>query len=138
MNKIVKDILEYIEDNLDGDLNLDKIAGQLCYTKYHINRLFSQETGSTIYKYIQTRRLSEAASKLAETKKPIVDIAYEAHYGSQQAFTQAFGRVYMCSPQAYRRLHSGRADMMIQRFGRMDRAAGASSFTGCLGGGIAA
>ena len=67
MNKIVKDILEYIEDNLDEELSLDRIAGKLCYTKYHINRLFSQETGTSIYKYIQTRRLSEAARKLSET-----------------------------------------------------------------------
>lgn len=138
MNKIVKDILEYIEDNLDEDLSLDRIAGKLCYTKYHINRLFSQETGTSIYKYIQTRRLSEAARKLSETDMPIVDIAYEAHYGSQQAFTQAFGSVYMCSPMAYRKMHTGCVVQIIERFGRLERAGGSSGFTGCMRGGMAA
>ena len=138
MNSIVEDILEYIEDNLDDELTLDKIAGQLCYTKYHINRLFSKETGSTIYKYIQTKRLSEAAGKLARTERPIVDIAYEAHYGSQQAFTQAFGRVYQCSPQAYRKIHAGHTVKMIQKISRIERAAESSRFTGCAGGGAAA
>ena len=44
-----------------------------------------------------------AAKKLVETDEPIVDIAYEAHYNSQQAFTLAFGRLYQCSPQVYRK-----------------------------------
>ena len=44
-----------------------------------------------------------AARKLAETDQPIVDIAFEAGYSSQQAFTLAFRCVYACTPQKYRR-----------------------------------
>lgn len=101
-NTIVKEVLDYIEENLQEDLSLDGIAKELNYSKFYLNRLFAAEVGCTMYKYIQTRRLTEAARQLAETKLPIVEIAQEAHYDSQQAFTQAFHRLYHCTPQMYR------------------------------------
>lgn len=100
---IVKAVLSYIEENLNEDLSLDLIEANLCYSKFYINRLFAKETGCTIYKYIQARRLTEAARKLVETELPIARIAQEAHYNSQQAFTLAFRRAYFCTPLAYRR-----------------------------------
>lgn len=85
-NNIVESLIDYIEKNLNEDLTLDKIADDLNYSKFYIARIFSEITGTTIYKYIQGRRLTLAALKLVETKKPIIEIAYEAKYNSQQAF----------------------------------------------------
>lgn len=102
-SSIVKNILDYIEENLHEDLSLDNVAGEFNYSKFYINRLFTKEVGCTIYKYIQTRRLTEAARQLVETELPIVEIAQEAHYNSQQAFTLAFHQVYLQSPQVYRK-----------------------------------
>ncbi len=44
-----------------------------------------------------------AAQKLVETDQPIVEIAYESHYDSQQAFTLAFKQLYECTPNIYRK-----------------------------------
>lgn len=100
---ITKRILLYIENNLNSELSLEKIAKDLNYSKFYIGRTFRDNTGMTLYKYIQGRRLDEAARKLAETDHPIIEVALEAGYSSQQAFTQAFRRVYACTPQEYRR-----------------------------------
>lgn len=102
-DKIVKKIISYIEAHLDDDISLESIADSLHYSKFYLARTFSEQTESTIGKYIQRRRLALAAWKLVETNKPIVEIAYEAHYNSQQAFTLAFRRLYLCTPQVYRR-----------------------------------
>ena len=99
---VVEKIADYIENHLEEDIPLDKIAKELNYSKFYIARVFADNTGYTIYKYIQGRRLTLAARKLAETDKPIVEIAYEARYGSQQAFTLAFSQFYLCTPQTYR------------------------------------
>ena len=99
----VRSVLQYIRDNLNEDLTLEKIAKELNYSRFYIARAFAENTGCTIYKYIQMRRLTEAARQLVETEKPIVEIAYEAHYNSQQAFTLAFHREYQCAPGIYRR-----------------------------------
>ena len=101
---VTKQILLYIEDHLDQDLSLEKIAGEFHYSKFYIARTFKNHTGLTLYKYIQGRRLDEAARKLTETDQPIMEIALEAGYGSQQAFTQAFRGACLCTPQEYRRV----------------------------------
>lgn len=100
---VTKRMLSYIEDNLDKELTLEKIAKELSYSKFYLARTFKHNTGITLYKYIQGRRLDEAARKLAESKQPIIEIAFEAGYGSQQAFTQAFRQAYACTPQEYRK-----------------------------------
>lgn len=99
---IIKNVLMYIEENLHEDISLDRIAEELHYSKFHINRLFAKEVGRTIHKYIQSRRLTEAARLLVDTDLPIVEIAQEAHYNSQQAFTLAFHQVFLCTPRVYR------------------------------------
>ncbi len=93
----------YIEAHLFEELEIETIAKELNYSRFYIARAFREYTGKTIYKYIQNRRLTEAARLLVETDLPIVEIAYEINYHSQQAFTQAFHRVYLCTPQVYRK-----------------------------------
>lgn len=102
-SKIIETIMNYIETHLDNELSLDKISKDLNYSKFYISRVFSENTGISIYKYIQRRRLTIAAQKLVETNKPIIAIAYEAQYNSQQAFTLAFHQLYVCTPQTYRK-----------------------------------
>lgn len=104
--EIITQILDYIENNLEHQLSLDEIAKEAGYSKFHLNRIFSQHVGQTACKYIQMRRLTIAAEKLVETKKPIVEIAYEANYNSQQSFTLAFGQLYECPPLEYRMMQS--------------------------------
>lgn len=122
---ITEKILLYIEDNLDKELTLEDIAEEFRYSKFYLARIFKENTGVTLHKYIQGRRLDEAAKELAETKKPIAQIAFQAGYASQQAFTQAFGRAYVCTPQEYRR-----AGVFTPRQARLLMAAGRSGFMG--------
>lgn len=104
MNVVVEKVVDYIEAHLDDELTLDKIADALNYSKFYVVRAFNEETGSTVYKYIQGRRLTLAAQTLVKTDQPIIEIAYRAHYDSQQAFTLAFKQVYECTPKIYRSL----------------------------------
>jgi len=100
-NTVMKTV-DYIEKNLYNEINLDEISDAVNYSKFYLNRLFSDRVGLTIYKYVQMRRLTEAARRLINTDMHIVDIAMEANYNSQQAFTLAFKQAYIYTPQAYR------------------------------------
>lgn len=93
---------DYIEKNLGKQLCLDEIAEHSGYSKYHLNRLFKAQTGCTLFKFIQQRRLEQAAKALVATDRPVVEIAMDACYGSQQAFTLAFRHVYHVAPLQYR------------------------------------
>lgn len=101
---IVQKVITYIETNLEKEIDLDHIAKNIGYSKFHLNRIFTAYTGITIYKYLQNRRLTIAAEKLVKTDKPIIQIAYEAGYDSPQSFTFAFKQVYLYPPKVYRKL----------------------------------
>lgn len=101
--EMTKKIIDYILSHQNGELSLDIIAGKLNYSKFYMGRAFAETMGITIHKYIKECRLKAAANQLAETDRPIIEIALDAGYGSHQAFTQAFGKRYQCSPQDYRR-----------------------------------
>lgn len=102
----VKKVIAYIESNMEKDINLDKISKSIGYSKFYLNRIFTQHTGITIYQYLHNRRLTVAAEKLVKTDQPITLIAYEAGYDSQQAFSFAFKQVYLYPPKAYREMGS--------------------------------
>ena len=100
--EVVKKVIDYIERNLEEEINLDNISKNIGYSKFYLNRIFTEYTGVTIYKYLQNRRLTVAAEKLVKTDKPIMQIAYEAGYDTQQSFSFAFKQVYLYPPKIYR------------------------------------
>ena len=100
---IVEKAIYYIENHLNEDLSLDELAKNLHYSKFYLERVFAETIDCTVYRYIIERRLAEAARKLIETDEPIVEIALEARYSTQQAFTLAFRKRYLCTPQDYRK-----------------------------------
>lgn len=98
----VKRVIDYIEGNLEKEINLDNISKNIGYSKFYLNRIFTEHTGITIHKYLQHRRLTVAAEKLVKTDKPIMQIAYEAGYDTQQSFSFAFKQAYLYPPKIYR------------------------------------
>lgn len=101
---IVEKVVEYSEKNLEKEINLDNISKNIGYSKFYLNRIFTEHTGVTIHKYIQNRRLTIAAEKLVKSDKPILQIAYEAGYDSQQSFSFAFKQLYLYPPKVYRKI----------------------------------
>ena len=100
--EVVKKTIDYIEKNLEKEINLDNISKNIGYSKFYLNRIFTEYTGITMYKYLQNRRLTVAAEKLVKTDKPIMQIAYEAGYDTQQSFSFAFKQIYLYPPKIYR------------------------------------
>ena len=115
-------ILSYVEAHLEQELTLERLAEELHYSRFYMERVFKANTGMTLCKYIQGRRLDAAARKLAETAQPVVEIAFEAGYGSQQAFTRAFHREYGHTPQEYRKI-----GIYFSRCGRISLCRGRKS-----------
>ncbi|MCM1119229.1 MAG: AraC family transcriptional regulator [bacterium] len=106
--EVVTKVIDYIESNLGKEVNLDQVAKNIGYSKFYLNRIFTAHTGTTIYRYLHNRRLTVAAEKLVKTEQPITQIAFEAGYDSQQAFSFAFKQVYLVPPKIYRQTGSFR------------------------------
>ncbi len=98
----IEAVIEYIEEHLDGKLELETVANAVHYSKFHLHRLFTDTVGMTIHDYVGRRQLTEAAKLLVFSDKPIIEIAFICGYESQQAFTTAFKSMYKMPPAEYR------------------------------------
>jgi len=95
-------VIDYIENNLDGKIDLETVANEIHYSKYHLHRMFTSMVGMTIHDYVQRRQLTEAAKLLVFSEKPIIEIAFICGYESQQAFSSIFKSMYKIPPAEYR------------------------------------
>ncbi|MGP3590372.1 MDR efflux pump AcrAB transcriptional activator RobA [Vagococcus sp. WN89Y] len=100
---IIRDLLAWLESHLDQPLSLDNVAAKAGYSKWHLQRMFKDVTGHAIGAYIRARRLSKSAVALRLTARPILDIALQYRFDSQQTFTRAFKKQFAVTPALYRR-----------------------------------
>lgn len=100
---IIRDLLIWLESHLDHPLSLDHVAAKAGYSKWHLQRMFKEVTGHAIGAYIRARRLSKSAVALRLTARPILDIALQYRFDSQQTFTRAFKKQFAQTPALYRR-----------------------------------
>ncbi len=98
----MEDVIDYMENHLDGKLDLEKVSEAVHYSKYHLHRVFTGTVGMTVHDYVQRRQLTEAAKLLVFSDKPIIEIAFICGYESQQAFSSAFKSMYKIPPAQYR------------------------------------
>jgi len=98
----IQQILNWLEYNLDRELTLEKISSYIGYSEFHTTRKFRTLTGETLRKYIQLRRLSNAAIDLRDTDTKIINIAMLYEFSSQEAFTKSFRDAFGITPRKYR------------------------------------
>lgn len=95
-------VIQYIEENLDGDIDYGKIAQIACSSQYHVQRMFVFVTDMPISEYIRRRRLTAAAFDLQNNDDRILDIALKYGYTSADAFTRAFQNIHGITPSKAR------------------------------------
>jgi len=103
LSQSIEKAVDYIDTHLDDDLGLETISAVAGFSLSHFHKIFLAATGFTIRSYIRSKRLYLAARELVTTKRRILDIAIEAGFESQEAFTRAFSRLYGATPSQYRK-----------------------------------
>lgn len=90
--------IDYIEDNLDKELDPAVAARLAACSVFHFQRMFAYITGVTLSEYIRRRRMTKAAFELVNGNVKIVDLALKYGYDSPTAFNRAFQSVHGVSP----------------------------------------
>lgn len=93
-----------IAGSLDEASTSGELARRAWWSRTHFYRLFRALVEETPGGMRRRLLLERAAWHLGRTERPITDIAFEAQYGSLEAFARAFKRAFGISPSLYRRL----------------------------------
>jgi AraC family transcriptional regulator len=94
----MKNALDYIEANLDGDISIKRAAETAASSPFHFQRMFSMLTGMTAADYIRKRRLTLSAQELAAKKCRVIDAALKYGYETPESFSKAFRKLHGISP----------------------------------------
>ncbi len=101
-SKPVRDAQIYIYRNYSLHINVDTIANALHINKYHLMRLFKQETGSTIGEFLTARRIEAACQLLRDRDCPVSQAGRYAGYPDANYFGKVFKKQTGLLPSEYR------------------------------------
>ena len=95
-------VLNHIEENLEGDLSIERMAAIACLSRYHFARAFRQAVGQSPHCYVSAKRLERAKALLMHGDRSLVDIALSLGFSSQANFTRAFRQATGQAPGQFR------------------------------------
>lgn len=99
------DVIEYIENNLDCDINLQDLANIVCLEKNYFLKKFKQLTGVTPMAYTRNARLRKAQELLRYSDMSITQIARATGFQSVHYFSRQFTAAVGMSPTRYKQMY---------------------------------
>src|SRR5690606_11991951 len=97
-------VFDYIDENIDAQLNLEDLDKESHFSKFHFSRIFSALEGETPFKIIQRVRLEPANYLLRlKLKVKITEIAFECGFNDMAVFSRQFTLNFYISPTAIKK-----------------------------------
>jgi len=90
----------YIDDHYGDSIDLNNIADEAYFSKFHFIRAFKNTYGKTPHQYLIYVRI-EKARELLKTGTPVSEVCYTVGFESLSSFSGLFKRMEGLSPSAY-------------------------------------
>lgn len=100
---IVDEIDNCIKHYNDEALTLRFLSQRLGYSEYYTTRKFKEISGMQFRDYLRHRKLAFALKEVRDSRKSLLDIAFDYGFSSHEAFTRAFKGTYGITPSKYRK-----------------------------------
>ena len=95
----------YIEENYTIPVSLEDLSDTFGLSKQYIMRLFRQQLGTTVSRYVNTVKLRKSLDLLRFTGLSVGEIAYSLGYSSSYYFCRLFKQYFNITPTEYQRSH---------------------------------
>jgi len=96
-------IKEYIRENHDIEVSLDKVAQYVGHSKNYICKTFKDNTGMTINLFLNKVRIEQAAQLLINTNLDVSEISSSVGYNNVYHFIKTFKKIVGTSPGNFRK-----------------------------------
>ena len=101
---VINKAINYIFENIDEEITVDDVARHCSYSKYHLMRMFKEDTDEALYQFIKRVRLERSAWRLkVEKDKSITEIGVDYGYSSSN-FATAFKKHLNVTPADFRKI----------------------------------
>jgi AraC-like DNA-binding protein len=94
----------YIDENFREAIDLDKIAGQACLSRFHFHRLFTKVYKITPHQYLTQKRINKAKDLLDKDTLSVTAICNEVGFESIGSFSILFKKEIGFAPTYYRNM----------------------------------
>jgi len=104
MNWLVRtqDVIEYIEDNIADDIDINVLAKLMYCSKHDFQRIFSYLVDVPLSEYVKNRRLTLAGLEIRDGKEKVIDIPLKYGYESHSSFSRSFKEFHGITPSETR------------------------------------
>jgi AraC family transcriptional regulator len=96
---------ELLSENLAGRVRLSQLAQECGLSVSHFARSFKASFGVSTHRWLVRRRIERSQDLLIHTRESLSDIAEQAGFSDQAAFTRTFHQIVGISPGRWRRDH---------------------------------
>lgn len=90
-----------LERDLENPPSLEMLAQEAGCSTFHLSRIFAEQVGMSIPKFLRTRRVELAAEYLRAGRMNVTQAAMAVGYSSLSAFNKAFVEQMGCCPGLY-------------------------------------
>lgn len=97
----LRSFIDLLVQGLDEGADGGTLAGRAYLSRFHFDRLLAAALGESPGRFRRRLLLERAAWQLASGRVSVTDAAFEANYGSTEAFSRAFRRSFGTRPSEY-------------------------------------
>jgi AraC family transcriptional regulator len=109
----VEDTKSLLQQRFRESLRLADIGRALHVSTFHLCRVFKEETGVPIHRYLNRLRLRQALEALLAGEEDLSELALSLGFASHSHFTNAFRKELGMTPREVRRLRNGGAALGV-------------------------
>src|SRR5688500_9973842 len=103
----------FIDGHFADNIDLDAIAGEAAFSKFHFIRLFKMAYGKTPHQYLTLVRI-EKAKLLLQSENSVTDVCFSVGFDGISSFTHLFKRFTRLTPSAYQQLQRHRRQQIAE------------------------
>ena len=100
-NKKLIGVINYLDQNLENDLEFDDVAAMHSISRRQLERLFKEHVGVSPKRYLLDMRLLRGRSLLTETDMSVTEVSVACGFNSPTNFSKQFRTKFGTSPYSF-------------------------------------